>query len=199
MVQCYCTFASTDELEFSVRVQLFALLPPLEHAPDQIADRPFETVRVILVPGLNDAEPVLATGALIPAGLDVTRSPCLPPTVTLSGTVATGAGGFTVSVAERVTPPPETEIVTSVWLLTCGVLMLNPPRKLPAGIRTVLGTVTAGLLLVTEKIWSVLAAEATLTIPFEPALPVTAAGLRVRVLGCPCGVSVICVCTDWPL
>jgi len=126
--------------------------PPLEHAPDQIAVRPFETVRVTAVPGANEAVPVLATGTLMPAGLDVTRSPCLPPTVTLSGTVVVGAGGFTVSVAERVTPPPETEIVTSVWLLTCGVLMLNPPRKLPAGIRTVLGTVTAGLLLATEKI-----------------------------------------------
>lgn len=135
-----------------MKVQLFVSFPPLEHAPDQIAVRPLDTVRVIVVPGANDAVPVLATGTLIPAGLDVTCSPCLPPAVTLSGTVVVGAGGFTVSVAERVTPPPDTEIVTNVWLLTCGVLMMKLPRRLPAGIRTVLGTATAGLLLATEKI-----------------------------------------------
>lgn len=54
------------------------LFPPLEHAPDQIASRPFVTLSVIDVPTLNDADPVLPTFTLIPAGLDVTRSPLRP-------------------------------------------------------------------------------------------------------------------------
>jgi len=68
----------------SVNVQVFALLPPLEQAPDQIASRPFETLSVIDVPVANDADPVLPTATLIPAGLDVTRSPLRPLAVTVS-------------------------------------------------------------------------------------------------------------------
>jgi hypothetical protein len=94
-------------------------------------------------------------------------------------------------VAERVTPPPETEIVTRVCVLTWLVLMLKPACTLPAGISTVLGTVAAGLSLLTEKIWSVFAAEATFTTPSEPAVPVTEAGLSDSALGWPCGVRVI--------
>jgi len=68
----------------SVNVHVFALLPPLEHAPDQIASRPFETLSVIEVPVANDAEPVLATATLMPAGFDSTRSPLRPLAVTVS-------------------------------------------------------------------------------------------------------------------
>ena len=68
----------------SVNVQVFALLPPLEQAPDQIASRPFETLSVMDVPVANDADPVLPTATLIPAGLDVTRSPLRPLAVTVS-------------------------------------------------------------------------------------------------------------------
>ena len=71
----------------SVRVQLFVLFPPLEQAPDQTASRPFETLSVIEVPEENDADPVLPTATLIPAGLDVTRSPLRPVAVTVSVTV----------------------------------------------------------------------------------------------------------------
>jgi len=143
-------------------VQVLALLPPLEHAPDQMASRPLETVSVMRVPGANAAVDVLPTIALIPAGLELMLSPCLPPAVTLRFTVeAAGAGGLSVSVAERVTPPPETEMVTRVCALTWLVVMLKPACTLPAGISTVLGTVAAGLSLLTEKIWSVFAAEAT--------------------------------------
>ena len=56
--------------------------PPLEQAPDQTASRPLETLRVILVPPANDAEPVLPTLTLIPDGLEVTRSPLRPDAVT---------------------------------------------------------------------------------------------------------------------
>ena len=150
------------ELAFRVNVQLLVLFPPLEHAPDQMASRPFETVSVILVPGANAAVDVLPTTALIPAGVELMLSPCLPPAVTLRFTVeGAGAGGLSVSVAECVTPPPETEIVTRVCVLTWLVLMLKLALTKPAGISTVLGRVAAGLLLLRENIWSVFAAAAT--------------------------------------
>jgi hypothetical protein len=71
-------------LSDSANVQVRALLPPLEHEPDQIASRPLVTLSVIEVPGANEAEPVLPTLTLIPAGLDVTRSPLRPVAVTVS-------------------------------------------------------------------------------------------------------------------
>ena len=64
-----------------MNVQVFTLLPPLEHAPDQITARPFDAVSVIEVPVVNDAEPVLPTATLIPAGLEVMRSPLRPANV----------------------------------------------------------------------------------------------------------------------
>ena len=67
-----------------VKVHVFTLVPPLEHAPDQIASRPLETVSVTEVPVANVAEPVLPTATLIPAGLEVTRSPLLPVAVTVN-------------------------------------------------------------------------------------------------------------------
>jgi hypothetical protein len=98
----YCTLAVTDAFAFNVNVHVFVLFPPLEQAPDQIASRLFVTLSVIDVPTLNEADPVLPTLTLIPAGLDVTRSPLRPVAVTVS--VAVCAGGFTVSVVVRVTP-----------------------------------------------------------------------------------------------
>ena len=76
--------AVTDALAVSVNLQVFVLLPPLEQAPDQMASRPFETVSVIDVPVANDADPVLPTETLIPAGVEVTRSPLRPLAVTVS-------------------------------------------------------------------------------------------------------------------
>ena len=74
----------TDAAPLIVNVHVFCLLPPLEHAPDQIASRPFETLSVIDVPVVNAADPELPTATLIPAGLDVTRSPLRPLAVTVS-------------------------------------------------------------------------------------------------------------------
>jgi len=65
-------------------VHVFRLLPALEHAPDQIASRPFETLNVIEVPVVNDADPELPTATLMPVGLDVTRSPLRPLAETVS-------------------------------------------------------------------------------------------------------------------
>lgn len=77
----------TDAFAVNVNVQVLVLFPPLEHAPDQIASRPFEMLRVIDVPLVNDAEPVVPTLTLIPVGVDVTRSPLRPVAVTVSVTV----------------------------------------------------------------------------------------------------------------
>jgi hypothetical protein len=78
------TFAVTDALALRVNVHVLRLLPPLEQAPDQIAWRPFETLSVIEVPVVNDAEPVLPTATLIPDGVDVMRSPLRPVAVTVN-------------------------------------------------------------------------------------------------------------------
>jgi hypothetical protein len=67
-----------------VKVHVFVLLLPLEHAPDQMASRPFVTLSVMDVPIAKAAEPVLPTLTLMPAGLDETRSPLRPVAVTVS-------------------------------------------------------------------------------------------------------------------
>jgi hypothetical protein len=67
-----------------VKLHVFVLLPPLEQAPDQIASRPFETLRVIDVPTANEADPALPTETLMPVGLEVTRSPLRPDALTVS-------------------------------------------------------------------------------------------------------------------
>jgi hypothetical protein len=95
--------ALTDALPFSVNVHVFLLLPPLEQPPDQIASLPFEALKVIDVPELNAADPVLPVLTLMPAGLDVIRSPLRPDAVTVS--VAAWDEGVTESVAVRLMPP----------------------------------------------------------------------------------------------
>ena len=74
----HCTLAVIVGAPVSVNVHVFALFPPLEQAPDQMASRPFVTLSVICVLVANDADPLLPTATLIPAGLDVTRSRCGP-------------------------------------------------------------------------------------------------------------------------
>jgi hypothetical protein len=93
------TSAVTDVSAFSVNVQLLALAPPLEHAPDQTASRLFETLSVIEVPTANDANCVLPTLTSIPAGLDVTRSPARPVAVTVNVALV-----VIVSVVDLLTP-----------------------------------------------------------------------------------------------
>ncbi len=76
--------AVTEALPVTVNVHVFALFPPLEHAPDQITSRVLVALSVIDVPVANVAEPVLPTATLIPAGVEVTRSPVLPVAVTVT-------------------------------------------------------------------------------------------------------------------
>jgi hypothetical protein len=84
-----------------------------------------------------------------------------------------------------VTPPPETEIVTTVCVLTELVKMLKPPVVEPAEIITPLGTdATAGLLLATCKISSVDEGDAIVTVANElPPNPVVDVGLSVSDVG----------------
>jgi len=76
--------AVTVPLALNVNVHVLCLFPPLEQAPDQTASRPLLTLRVIDVPAANEADPVLPTLTLMPAGLDVTRSPLRPVAVTVN-------------------------------------------------------------------------------------------------------------------
>ena len=135
-------------------------------------------------------EPVLPVATLIPAGEDTTRSPLRPPAVTAIDMVVGATAGFSVKVAERVTPPPETEMVTGVCVLTGVVLIMNPPVVLPAGISAELEALAAGLPLLTWKIWSVLDGAAMVTVAKEPADPLTEDWLSAMDAGWPCGVIV---------
>ena len=115
-----------------MKVQLVRLLPPLEQAPDQMASRPLLTDNVTDVPTLNDAEPLLPVFTLIPAGLDVTRSPLRPVALTVTVALCGGGGGggggaavVTVSVAVFVTAFNVAEIVTGVDVVTLLVEMLK--------------------------------------------------------------------------
>jgi hypothetical protein len=100
-----------------------------------------------------------------------------------------------------VTPPPETEIVTIVWVLTEAVKMLKPPVVEPAGIITPFGTAAIdGLLLATCSTSSVDEGDAIVTVAKElPLVPVVEVGLSVNEAGGCCGVSVTCACEAAPL
>ena len=80
------TLAVTAALALAVNVQVFVLLPPLEHAPDHTASRPLETRRVTDVPAANDAEPLLPVVTLMPVGVEAMRSPLRPVAVTVTVT-----------------------------------------------------------------------------------------------------------------
>jgi hypothetical protein len=163
----------------SVNVQVFVLLPPLEQAPDQIASRPPETLSVIDVPVLKDAEPVLPTFTLMPAGLDDTRSPLRPVAVTVS--VAVWPGGFTVRVAVRVTLLCTAVIVTDVDALTADVVAANVALVAPAATVTLAGTPAAAVLLLDSDTTAPPAGAPleSVTVPVGFAPPTTVVGFTV--------------------
>lgn len=123
-----------------VNVQVRLLLPPLEQAPDHTASRPLVTLSVIAVPVTKPAEPVLPTVTLIPAGFDVIRSPLRPVAVTVSVTAC--PGGFTMSVADRVTPK-DPVMVTAVDAVTALVGTAKVALVAPTGTVTLDGTLAA--------------------------------------------------------
>ena len=54
--RCHCTLAVNHRSRAQRERARLALVPPLEHSPDQIASRPAETLSVITVPLTNDAD-----------------------------------------------------------------------------------------------------------------------------------------------
>jgi len=127
-----------------------------------------------------------------------------PPPGTLVGltvnedSVGAGGGvasGFTVSSADNVTPPPVTEMVTTVVCATDLARIWMAPLVVPAGIVTLLDRngSTVELLLLTWRNWSKEALAAIATVPWtEPLAPVVVAGNSVSELGFGEGITVSC-------
>jgi hypothetical protein len=166
-------------------VQLVVLLPPLEQAPDQIALRPPPTDKVTDVPRLNDAERLLPVVTLIPAGLDVIRSPLRPLAFTVSIAVCDGGGGgdadVTVRLAVFATAFNVAVIVTGVDTVTLLVEIAKTALCEPAGTVTLAGTpATAALLLESATLVAVVAAAARMTAPCALEPPETVSGLTAR-------------------
>jgi hypothetical protein len=132
-------------LAVRVKVQLLVLLPLLEQAPDQMTSRPLVALSVIALLAAKVADWLLPTATLIPAGLDVTRSPPRPLAVTVSVTPA--AGGLTVSVAVRVTPARDAVMVAATGLAGAVVVTVKVAPVAPAGTVTLAGTLAAAALL----------------------------------------------------
>jgi hypothetical protein len=168
--------AVTVALPLSVNVQVFVLFPPLEHAPDQMTSRLLVALSVIAVPVANDAEPLLPTVTLMPAGFEVTRSPPRPVAVTVS--VAVCAGGVTVRVAVRVNPPALAVIVTGVDVVTVFVAIANVVLVAPCATDTLAGTVAAAVLLLDSETAKppAGAADVRVSVPCEEVPPVTLVG-----------------------
>ena len=172
--------AVTAAFVFSVNVQVFVLLPPLEHAPAQMTSRLFVALSVIVDPVANDADPLLPTLTLIPAGFEVMRSPPRPVAVTVS--VAVCGGGFTVRVAVRVMPPAFAVIVTGVDAVTALVAIAKVALVAPWATDTPAGTVAAALTLDRETAKPpVGAGDVSVTVPCDEAPPVTLAGFTATV------------------
>jgi hypothetical protein len=179
----YCTLAVTEAAAESVNVHVRTLLPPLEQAPDQMAERPLLTVSVMAVPTLKDADPLLPLATLMPAGLEVIRSPLRPEAVTVSAAVWAGGGaGVTVRVAVRVTPLRIAEIVTVVEALTALVEMAKTAFVAPSETVALAGTpATPPLLLESETVAPPAgAAPESVTTPWEGEPPLTLDGLVTR-------------------
>src|SRR5687767_15686182 len=103
---------------------------------------------VIELPAVNEAEPVLPAATLMPAGLEVTRSPLRPVAVTVNVAVCPGgAGGVTVSVPLRVVPPKAPVMLTGVEAETWLVVTVNVRLVAPEETVTLAGTAAATELL----------------------------------------------------
>ena len=141
-----------------------------------MASRPFDTLSVMDVPVVNDADPVLPTVTLIPAGLEVTRSPLRPVAVTLSVAWLGGGGGgggeppdgvTSSDVAEKV-PLNLAVRVTEVLADTGAVVTVKFTRSVPAATVTLGGIVTIAVLL----LCSVTSAPPDGAVPLSTTVPV---------------------------
>jgi hypothetical protein len=168
-----------------VNVHVLVLLPPLEHAPDQIASRPLATDSVIDAPLANDADPVVPTATLIPAGFDRMLVPVRPFAVTVRVTVDPGGwdAGVTLSEAVFAAPPAAAVIVTAFAALTAMVVTANVAVVAPALTVIFGGTVAIAVSLLPSdtSIPPVGAALVNVAVPCDELPPTTLAGLRTMV------------------
>lgn len=179
-----------------MNVHALVLFPPLEHAPDQTASRPLDTVRVTDVPAVKLAEPVLPTGTLMPAGVEVMRSPLLPVTDTVNIAVPVGATGLRVTVAVLAAPPKAPVIVTVVEAVTAWEETAKEALVDPDGTVTLAGTVTTAVLPL-DRVTTAPpdgAAAVSVAVPWTAVPPVTLVGFivsaeRAGAAGVPCGVK----------
>jgi hypothetical protein len=149
------TVTDAGTLATAVELESDTASPPVGAAPESVTV-PVELAPEVTVDGLSVS--ALALG----------------PTVT----------GSRVSVADNVTPPPDTEIVTSVLVLTGEVPMLNPPAAANCGTMTELGIVTrSGREVESEKVTSASLGSAAVTRPNEPDEPEVVAGSSVMEVG----------------
>lgn len=122
---------------------------------------------------------MLPTATLIPAGLDVTRSPLRPLAVTVNVTLT--PAGLTVSVAVLVTPARAAVMVAAVEAVVVVVEAVKVALVAPAATVTLAGTVARTLLLESATTAPPAgAALAKVTLPCEVPPPVTLAGFSAR-------------------
>ena len=164
-----------DAVPVIVKVHVFLLLPPLEHAPEKIASRPPDTLSVIDVPLANDADAELPTVTLMPAGVEVMRSPLRPVALTVK--VAFCPAVVTANVAVRVTLPAVAVSVTGVDAVTVVVEMAKRVLVAPCATVTLAG-VNAALLLSLRVTTNPPdgAAAVNVTVPCDALPPTTDAG-----------------------
>ncbi len=176
-----------------VNVQVLALLPPLEHAPDQMVSRPLVALRVIELLPAKLADCVLPTATLMPAGLDVIRSPLRPVAVTVNATLT--PGGVTVSAAVLVTPAKSAERVAALEAVTLPVVTVKLALVAPAATVALAGTAASAVLLLESATTAPPdgAALVNTTVPCDVPPPVTLVGFSVsavRLAGGGTGVTV---------
>jgi hypothetical protein len=107
--------------------------------------------------------------------------------------------GLRVKPAVSVTPPPLTEMVTTVCVETATVEMMKPPAAANCGTITELGTWTrSGRELESEKVTSPFRGSAAVTRPFEPWEPDVTVGSSVSEVGAGWGVRTVDPFTDTP-
>ena len=117
----------------------------------------------------------------MPAGFDMTRSPLRPLALTVKVTLV--LGGFTVSVAVRVTPASTAEIVAAVEAVTEVVVAVKLALVAPAATVTLVGTPASAVLLLDSAttVPPVGAALVNVTLPCDVLPPVTLLGLSANV------------------
>ena len=89
-------------------------------------------------------------------------------------------GGFMVSAALCVAPPNDAEMVAVCFVVTALVVIGNVALVAPAGTVTLAGTAAAAKLLESATVAPPAGAPLSVTVPCEPAPPVTVDGFTIK-------------------